>query len=188
MSENGAGSGGETAARETTLRDVFAATRRRRGAAFAIFAVVVSVGTWKTMTEERVYVAAVTVRVQQNTQSPMTGVPVSTPDYDFRVDPLVSEQQVIKSKLIATRTAEAAGARLIVVQPQRLLLSTLVGENPIVVKPQARDADYRLTLSDTTYLMRQGTNRYGPVKYGAPLNAGAPTQQWLLGITYRGAF
>jgi capsular exopolysaccharide synthesis family protein len=172
MSENGAGSGADTGARETTLRDVFAATRRRRGAAFAIFAVVVSVGTYKTMTEERVYVAPVTVRVQQNTQSPMTGVPVSTPDYDFRVDPLVSEQQVIKSKLIATRTAEMAGARLVVMQPEHLLLSTLVGENPIVVKPGARDADYRLTLSDSTYLIRLGTTRFGPARYGAPLDAG----------------
>ena len=172
MSENGAAPGVDTIARETTIRDVFAATRRRRGAALATFAVVLAVGTWKTMTEERIYTAPVTVRVQQSTQTPLQGVPVSTPDYDFRVDPLVSEQQVIKSKLIATRTAEAAGARLVVQQPLHLLLSTLTGDNQPVVKPRAKDGDYRLTLSDSTYLIRQGTTRYGPVKYGAPLDAG----------------
>ena len=172
MSENGAGAAVETGGRETTIRDLVAATRRRRGAAFSVFAVVVAVGTWKTMTEERIYVAPVTVRVQQQSQTPMQGVPMSTPDLDFRVDPLVSEQQVIKSKLIASRTAEMAGARLVVVEPLHLLLSTLLGDNPPVVKPGARDADYRLTLSDSTYLIRQGTTRYGPVKYGAPLDAG----------------
>ncbi|HZS61903.1 MAG TPA: polysaccharide biosynthesis tyrosine autokinase [Gemmatimonadaceae bacterium] len=172
MSENGAGHPIETAARETTIRDVFAATRRRRGAALAIFAVVLAVGTWKTMTEERIYATPITVRVQQQSQVPLQGVPVSTPDYDFRVDPLVSEQQVIKSKLIATRTAEVAGSRLVVVQPAHLLLSDLIGDNPPVVTPQAPNGDYRLTLTDSTYLIRQGTKRYGPVRYGVPLAAG----------------
>jgi capsular exopolysaccharide synthesis family protein len=172
MSENGAGPGLETAARETSIRDIFAATRRRKFPALAIFAVVVGVGTWKTMTEERIYVAPITVRVTEHTETPMAGVPVSSPDYDFRVDPLVSEQQVLKSKLIASRTAQVAGARLVVIQPQHLILSTFVGENPPVVDSNAPDADYRLTLSDSTYLIRQGTTRYGPVHYGTPLKAG----------------
>jgi capsular exopolysaccharide synthesis family protein len=171
MSENGAGHGIETTHRETSIRDVVAATRRRRTAAALIFVAVVAVGTWRTMTEQRIYMAPITVRVMQHSETPMQGVPVSTPDYDFRVDPLVSEQQVIKSKLIAARTAQEVGSRLDVLEPKHLLLSTLLRDNEPIVDSLAPNGDYRLTLTDTAYLLRQGTTRYGPVRYGKPLTA-----------------
>ena len=75
---------------------------------------------------------------------------MAQPEYDYRVDPLVSEQQVIRSKLIAARAASEAGLRLQVSAPPHELLSNLAEEEvnpnalaaateePVASKPKRR--------------------------------------------------
>src|SRR5271163_3621400 len=104
MTENGNGDGTEpgfAGARsgDHSVREIVAIVRRRKWTTIVVFALVVAGGTWKTLHDQRVYAAAVTVRVSQQTESPVQGAPIAQPEYDYRVDPLVSEQQVIRSKL-----------------------------------------------------------------------------------------
>jgi tyrosine-protein kinase Etk/Wzc len=176
MSENGNGDGSEfgtlaTAGREQSLREILAVVRRRKWTALAVFALVVAGGTWKTMHDTRVYAAAVTVRVTHQMESPVQGAPITQPEYDYRVDPLVSEQQVIRSTLIATRAAEASGLRAQVTRPVDLLLSALVGGYMPVVASDAPVAEYRVVLAPTGYSLVSGAQTFGPARYGATLTA-----------------
>lgn len=157
---------------EESLRDIAAAVARRRWVVLLVFLGVVGLGTWRTMTEPRIYASAVTVRVERS-DNPLANSQSSGPQYDYRVDPLVSEQQVIRSETVAERAALAAGLQLDVVRPAHLLLSTLTGDSLPLVRPGAAPGSYTLVLTDTAYsLLRDGT-RWGPVRYGTPLDARA---------------
>jgi polysaccharide biosynthesis transport protein len=174
MSENGNGDGTEpglrgSTGREQSFRELLEIVRRRKWTAFIVLALVVAGGTWKTMHDPRVYAAAVTVRVNQQVESPVQGAPIAQPEYDYRVDPLVSEQQVVRSNLIATRAASASGLRLQVSQPENGLLSNLVGDNMPVVSTGAPEATYRLVFSPSGYGLTGGGHSYGPAPYGKVL-------------------
>jgi len=181
MSENGRANGdhGELtsggAGREQTLKDIWVSVLRRKYTALVVFMVVVVIGVYTTATEQWVYAASVTVRVTQQTESPVQGAPMAPPDYDYRVDPLVSEQQVIRSRLIAARAADASGARLVVSQPENLQISVLLGDNAPIVDPIAVSQELRLVLSADRYALIAGGHTYGPVRYGAPLEASGVT-------------
>jgi len=181
MSENGRGNGdgSELASgslgREQTLRDLWAAVVRRKLTALVVFLVVVVVGVYRTYTEPWIYAASVTVRVTQQSESPVQGAPMAPPDYDYRVDPLVSEQQVIRSRLIATRAADAAGLRLVVASPANLQISLLLGDSAPVVDPVTTSQDFRLILAEDRYALVGGRHTYGPVRYGTPLEASGVT-------------
>ena len=58
--------------------------------------------------EQPIYAAKLTVRIDR-TPNPIPDAQAFAPAYDYRVDPLASEQQVIKSLTISTRTALALG-------------------------------------------------------------------------------
>jgi capsular exopolysaccharide synthesis family protein len=157
---------------EESLRDIAAAVARRRWAVALVFLVTVGLGAWRTLTERRVYASAVTVRVERS-DNPLANVPTNGPQYDFRVDPLVSEQQVIRSQSVAERCALAAGLQLDVTRPLYGLLSTITGPTLPVVRPNAVPGTYVLTFSDSTYLLSRDTSHWGPVRYGVSLDAGA---------------
>jgi capsular exopolysaccharide synthesis family protein len=161
-----------TGGSEQSFRDMLAAVSRRRYVALATFLIVLGLGVWKTLSDQRVYTAVVTVRVHQQEQSPVQGAPMAPPDYDFRVDPLVSEQEVIRSTLIATRAATATGMRLVVSDPKHLLLSTILGENMPLVADSAPSDDYQLELGAVSYaLVGSDHVRFGPAHYGTKLRA-----------------
>jgi succinoglycan biosynthesis transport protein ExoP len=174
MTDNGNGDGTEPGLRggtqrEQSFRELLAIVRRRKWTALIVFVLVVIGGTIKTLHDPRIYAAAVTVRVSQQTESPVQGAPIAQPEYDYRVDPLVSEQQVIRSNLIASRAAAVAGLRLQVAAPTNLLLSNLVSENEPIVSASAPEANYKLVASPSGYALRSRTHTYGPVPYGQML-------------------
>jgi tyrosine-protein kinase Etk/Wzc len=176
MSENGNGDGTElgalaSGAPEQSVREILAAVRRRKWTALAVFALVVAGGVWKTLHDQRIYAAGLTVRVSHQIESPVQGAPIAQPEYDYRVDPLVSEQQVIRSNLIATRAVLASGLRVGVARPKDLLLSALVGEHMPVVTAEAPDGEYRLVCSPVGYSLVSGGQTYGPARYGTVLTA-----------------
>ena len=159
-------------ASEQSLRDIAAAVARRQWVVGLVFLITVAIGTWRTMTEQRVYGSSVTVRVERG-DNPIANAPSSGQQYDFRVDPLVSEQQVIKSQTVAERTAQAAGLQLNVVRPARILLSTILGDRLPVLRREVLPGDFTLRFDATQYRLVMGGRQYGPVKYGDTLDIGA---------------
>ena len=129
------------------------------------FALVVALGVWRTMREPHIYRAATTVRIE-NATSPIAGVQTSAPTYDYRIDPMVSEQQVIKSRMVAERVVTALGLRLRIVEPAGLRRVDLFGAVPPMVDSAATSGDYRLTFSDRSYTLSSGAVRYATVPYG----------------------
>lgn len=165
-------SDGGILASEQSLRDIAAAVARRRWVVGLVFVITVGIGAWRTITEQRVYASAATVRVER-AENPVTNAPSNNLTYDFRVDPLVSEQHVIRSQTVAERAAQGAALQLNVERPAHTLLSSIVGQHLPIVHPEALPGTYILHLSDAQYSLTAGDRRYGPVRYGDSLVAGA---------------
>jgi uncharacterized protein involved in exopolysaccharide biosynthesis len=141
-------------------RELMAAVRRRWWAVPVVFVLFVSFSIWRTMREPHIYRAATTVRIE-NATSPIAGVQTSAPTYDYRIDPMVSEQQVIKSRMVAERVVNALGLRLRIVEPAGLKRRDLFGDVPPMVDSAAPPGDLRLTFNDRTYTLSSGAIRYG---------------------------
>ena len=159
------GDDGPTTSDIFSVRELVLAVRRRWWAVPLVFVLVVSLGIWRTLREPHIYRAATTVRIE-NATSPIAGVQTAAPTYDYRIDPMVSEQQVIKSRMVAERVVNALGLRLRIVEPAGLRRSDLFGAVPPMVDSAAVSRDYRLTFSDRTYTLSSGAIRYSTVPYG----------------------
>src|SRR5688500_9468826 len=146
-------------------REVLLAVRRRWWVVPIVFVLFVSFGIWRTMREPHIYRAATTVRIE-NATSPIAGVQASAPTYDYRIDPMVSEQQVIKSRMVAERVVNALGLRLRIVEPAALQRKDLFGGVPPLVDSTAPPGDLRLTFTDRTYSLSSGAIRYATAPYG----------------------
>ena len=154
-----------------SVRDVLLAVRRRWWAVPIVFVLFVSFGIWRTMREPHIYRAATTVRIE-NATSPIAGVQTSAPTYDYRIDPMVSEQQVIKSRMVAERVVNALGLRLRVVEPSGLERADLFGGVPPLVDSTAPPGDLRLMLGATTYSLSTGGIKYATATYGRAVAGG----------------
>lgn len=152
-------------------REIIAAVRRRWWAVPLVFVLFVSFNIWRTMRQPHIYWAATTVRIE-NATSPIAGVQTSAPTYDYRIDPMVSEQQVIKSRMVAERVVTALGLRLRIVGPAGLKRRDLFGDVPPMVDSTAPPGDLRLTFNDRTYTLSSGAIRYATAPYGGVI-AGA---------------
>ena len=124
-------------------REILLAVRRRWWVVPIVFVLFVAFGVWRTMRQPHIYRAATTVRIE-NAASPIAGVQTSAPSYDYRIDPMVSEQQVIKSRMVAERVVTALGIRLRIVEPSGLRRTLLFGDVPPIVDsttpPSFRDS------------------------------------------------
>jgi len=138
--------------------------------ATAVCLVTVAVMAAYTFSRQRVYASTLTVRVQQ-TANAIPDAPSLQPQYDYRVDPLASEQQVIKSRTIAERAVGAAGLRLEVTRPARTLVSQVLGENVPVVRDDARAGIDSLRWDAGAYTLRAAGVSYGPARFGDTLTA-----------------
>ena len=152
------------------IREILLALRRRWWVVVGIFIVVVAVGMWRTLRQPRLYRASVTVRVQEQ-QAPIRGLQEGGGRYDYRVDPLKSEQMLIRSQVVAERVAEALGLRLRIVQPASLRRSALLADARAHVDSAARNGEYRLLLGDQSYSLRSGGTELGSARYGDTLRA-----------------
>lgn len=156
--------------RGVSLQEILVAIRRRWWAVAAVLVVVVAIAAWHTMRQPRLYSAAATVRIQQQ-QAPIAGMPGMGPTYDYRVDRLLSEQQVIRSQNVAERVVDSLGLRLRIAQPAGLLWSDVFGDARPRVAASVRDGDYTLHLGDRDYSLRAGHITYGTARYGDTLVA-----------------
>ena len=98
-----------------TLREAVSAIRRRWWMVGAIVLAVMAVGLWRTLRQPRIYRAAATVRVQQARTAFSTQPTYQS--YDPRMDPLLSEQQVIRSQRVAAGVVDDHGLRLQIREP-----------------------------------------------------------------------
>jgi capsular exopolysaccharide synthesis family protein len=162
------GDDGPIAGDAFSLREVILAVRRRWWVVPLVFVAVVTLGIWRTLREPHVYRAATTVRIE-NTTSPIAGVQTAAPTYDYRIDPMVSEQQVIKSRMVAERVVDVLGLRLRIVEPAALRRSDLFGSVPPIVDSTATPGDLRVTFSDRTYTLSSGAIRYAVAPYGVAI-------------------
>jgi len=151
-------------------REVMAAVRRRWWAVPVVFVLFVSFNIWRTMRQPHIYWAATTVRIE-NATSPIAGVQTSAPTYDYRIDPMVSEQQVIKSRMVAERVVNALGLRLRIAQPSNLDRAQLFGSVPPMVDTATPPGDLRVTFSDRAYALSSGPIRYASAPYGTAIAA-----------------
>ena len=165
LAPTGTGDDGPVTAEVISVRELLLAVRRRWWAVPVVFVLVVAFGIWRTLREPHIYRAATTVRIENGT-APIAGVQAATPTYDYRIDPMVSEQQVIKSRMVAERVVHALGLRLRIVEPSGLRRSDLFGAVPPIVDSMATSGDFRLTFGDRTYTLSSGSVRYGTVAYG----------------------
>ena len=157
-----------------TPREVLTAVRRRWWVVATAFAVIVAAGLWRTMREPHIYESSATVRIQQS-QSPISGVQSQAPTYDYRVDPLTSEQQVIRSRVVADRVVEQEGLRLRIAQPEGVRRTAIFGDSTPVVDSATRVGDYLMQFGEREYSLRSGPVQYGSVPYGRTLRAAGMT-------------
>ena len=107
----------ESGAAGLTPREVLGVIRRRWILIATAFAVVTAIGAWRTVRQPRIYEATATVRFQQPTPA-VQGM--SQPQVrSFTIDPLQSEQLLIRSESVAERAATLSGLRVQIVRPSQ---------------------------------------------------------------------
>lgn len=153
---------------EFSLRRTLIAVRRRWWAVVLVFLVVLAVGIWRTLNEPRLYRATSTVRIQQ-VQAPVAGAAPTPTYFDYRIDRLASERQVIASANVAERVVQRLGLRLQIALPADLRRGQLFGATPPVVDSAIPSADFQLRLADARYSLRGRGIDYGSAAYGDTL-------------------
>ncbi len=151
---------------ELTLRSVWMAVRRRWWIVVLVFVVITALGVWRTVHQPDMFQATATVRVPQQ-QAPIQGMQVGSP-FDYRIDRLVAEMEVIRSSAVAERAARIVGLQLLVAQPAGLQRSLITGVPP-VVDSTAMVGDYALSLDPDTYSLSAGATKLGTARYGDTL-------------------
>jgi capsular exopolysaccharide synthesis family protein len=159
----------EDAATTLTAREVFSIVRRRWLLVLTVFAVVSAIGAWRTLRQPRIYQSTSTVRFQQPTPAVQgIGGPQSVRNY--MVDPLQSEQLLIKSQSVAERAALGAGLRLVIARPPRSRME-IFGDSTPHVDSTARNGEYSLNFAPEEYSLTSGRTTLGKAAYDTPLHA-----------------
>jgi len=156
-----------------TLREVLTIVRRRWLLVLSAFAIVTAIGAWRTLRQPRIYQSTSTVRFQQPTPA-VQGISGPSAIRNFSVDPLQSEQLLIKSQSVAERAATGAGLRLIIAQPPRSRRE-IFGDSTPHVDSGARNGEYRLKFGPTSYSLVAGGTELGTAGYNTALRAAGLT-------------
>jgi capsular exopolysaccharide synthesis family protein len=156
--------------RALPLRNLIAALRHRWWAFAVVLALVVGFSTWRTSRTVRLYTAMATVRIQELQTGPVSA---QTPTIrDYRVDPIQSEQEIIKSKAVAERVAEELGLRLYVASPPKLQRGMLFGPVPPRVDSTLQYGDFIVRLRGDGYSLFSGRRMLASAPYGEEVQAG----------------
>ena len=160
-----------------TLREFVSIVSRRWWVVAGVLAVVVSVSAWRTSRQPRLYQATATVKLQPR-QSILPGMGGGQARLDYRIDPLLSEQNLIRSKNVAERVARTLGLRLQIVQPATLNRSDLFGSTVPLVSDGATLGDRLVRFDSQGYTVSAGSVNYGHVAYGQKVDAGGAELQF----------
>ena len=150
--------------RALPLRNLIAALRHRWWAFAVVLALVVGVSTWRTSRTTRLYATTATVRIQEMQTGP---VGVQSPAArDYRVDPIQSEQEIIKSKAVAERVAEQLGLRLYILHPVKLQRGALFGEALPQIDSTVKYGEYLVRLRGDGYSLFSNGRMVASAPYG----------------------
>jgi len=156
--------------RVAPLRNAVAAIRRRWWVVVAIFLAVLLVTAWRVSRQTRLYQALAVIQIDQ-AQRPLSGLDPMGP-MDYRIDPIQSAQELIKSQEIADRVASVLGLRLVIVRPAKVLRSTVLGETIPVVDSTVSYGEFTLRFGDDTYALTANGRTLSSARYGAPVRGG----------------
>jgi tyrosine-protein kinase Etk/Wzc len=168
--DDGPVTGSSTGDRNLALRNAFIAIRRRWWLVAGVFVLVVAFAVWRTSRQQRLYQTTAVVQIGEVMQ-PMTSMTPSQ-NWDYRIDPMQSAQEIIKSSRIAERAATAVGLRLAIAFPPTLQRSLLFGDSVPVVDSSLRYAEYTVELGAERYALTQAGQTLGTSRYNEPMNAG----------------
>jgi capsular exopolysaccharide synthesis family protein len=153
---------------ELTLKSVWTAVRRRWWAVGAVLIIITALGTWRTIHRVDMYRSSARVQVAQQ-QSPIQGMQMQQP-YDFRINRLAAEEQVIRSGPVAAGAARNVGLQLIVADPRELRRSAITTIPPRI-DSTAIPGEYRLRLGESDYALSSGGSELATARYGETLVA-----------------
>jgi succinoglycan biosynthesis transport protein ExoP len=156
--------------RALPLRNLIAALRHRWWAFAVVLALVVGVSTWRTSRTMRLYATTTTVRIQELQVTPLG---VQSPTIrDYRIDPIQSEQEIIKSKAVAERVAEHLGLRLSVASPLKLQRGALFGSVAPQVDSTVQFGEYLVRLRGDGYSLFSNGRMLASAPYGQEVRGG----------------
>lgn len=165
--QEGTGASGD---RALPLRNLIAALRHRWWAFALVLALVVGVSTWRTSRTMRLYATTATVRIQELQTGP---VGVQSPTVrDYRVDPIQSEQEIIKSQAVAERVAEHLGLRLSILAPPKLQRGALFGPTTPEVDSAVQYGEYVVRLRGDGYSLFSNDRMLASAPYGQEVRGG----------------
>jgi capsular exopolysaccharide synthesis family protein len=157
---------------DLTLRSVLNAVRRRWWVVAIALIVITALGTWRTIHQVDMYRSSTRVQVAQQ-QSPIPGLQMQQP-YDFRIDRLAAEQQVIASSPVAEGAAREVGFQLLVSEPSDVRRSALTVMTPRI-DSTAQPGEYELRLGDDSFTLIAAGRELGSARYGDTLTAAGIT-------------
>jgi capsular exopolysaccharide synthesis family protein len=162
-----ASAGGEGALQ---LRRILTASRHRWWIVAGIFGTILGGTMWYTARQPRIYRTVATVRVSDADAQVSSGF--QTPQYrDYRIDPIQSEQEIIKSAALSERVARALGLRVLISGPKGVSRDQVFGDSVPRVSDSAMNGPYALLLRPDRVELRQGSDVLGSALYGSPLRA-----------------
>jgi tyrosine-protein kinase Etk/Wzc len=161
--------GSSTGDRNLALRNALMAIQRRWWLVLGVFAAVVAFAVWNTSRQQRQYRTTAVVQVGEARQ-PMTSMTPS-PQWDYRVDPMQSAQEIIKSSRIAERAATGAGLRLTIASPPLLQRSAFFGDSVPRVDSSLTYGEYTVELGESGYTLMQNGRVLDAARYDEPVDA-----------------
>ncbi|MDQ6828567.1 MAG: polysaccharide biosynthesis tyrosine autokinase [Gemmatimonadota bacterium] len=151
------------------LRTAISAVRSRWWLILSVMCAVIAVVMWRTNLKQYQYVATATVQVGDG-RTQVAGI-VQQPT-NWRVDPMVSEQQIIKSQPVGQRVAEMLGLQLNILSPQDVNRTDVFGSIAPSVDSGLVGATFALRFTDASYSLLQNGRALATAPYGKPMDAG----------------
>jgi tyrosine-protein kinase Etk/Wzc len=151
-----------------TIRDIVSAVRRRWWVVALVALSVFGIGAWRTLRQPRIFRATATVRFQ-TPPAPLMGMQ-SQGARDYRVDPMQSEQELIRSQNVSERVVQKLGLRLRPGPTAHIDRGALFATHP-AVDSTARTGPYVLHLDEGGYELRSRGAVLGRAAYGDSLFA-----------------
>lgn len=152
------------------MRNVLLALRQRWWLVLGVLVAVVAVTMWRTAKQPRQYRSQATVRVGE-AQAPVSG-PTTVSRVDYRVNPVQTEQAVIKSLVVSERVVRRLGLQLAIARPAGLRRSELFGGVAPSIDSLAPGHEYSVRLGVADYTLREDGRVLATAAYGHPVSGG----------------